>query len=84
MAADETGFSDPFARILICNEVLQTLPIYETMSPMWDVMLYREVTFNYSSEAVKANHQQIILEIFDVDNEVGMRLTPIPRHSFSS
>ncbi|TNN09751.1 Otoferlin [Schistosoma japonicum] len=67
IASDSSGMSDPMARILIGSHVLQTQVLYQTMSPMWDVLLYKQVTFYQSAQSVKQNLQEVIVEIFDID-----------------
>ncbi|KAF7258644.1 hypothetical protein EG68_04847 [Paragonimus skrjabini miyazakii] len=67
LASDKSGLSDPLARVLIKEHVLQTQPLYQTMSPMWDVMLHKQLVFYYDAESAKQNHQQLVVEIFDVD-----------------
>ncbi|XP_018655678.1 putative otoferlin [Schistosoma mansoni] len=67
IASDSSGMSDPMARILIGSHVLQTQVLYQTMSPMWDVVLYKQVTFYQNAQSVKQNLQEVIVEIFDID-----------------
>ncbi|VDP40824.1 unnamed protein product [Schistosoma mattheei] len=50
--------SDPMARVLIGPHVLQTQALYQTMSPMWDVVLYKQVTFYQNAQSVKQNLQE--------------------------
>uniref|UniRef100_A0A5K3EPL3 Otoferlin n=1 Tax=Mesocestoides corti TaxID=53468 RepID=A0A5K3EPL3_MESCO len=67
LASNKTGFSDPMARVLIDNEMLETFPIYDTMSPLWDVTLIKtNITFYHLPEGVLRNPPQIIVEFFDV------------------
>ncbi|CAH8649333.1 unnamed protein product [Heterobilharzia americana] len=67
IASDASGMSDPVARILIGSHVLQTQVLYQTMSPMWDVLLYKQVTFYQNAKSVKQSLQELIVEVFDVD-----------------
>lgn len=68
LASNKTGFSDPMARVLINDEMLETFPIYDTMSPLWDLTLIKtNITFYHKPESVLANPPQIIVEFFDVD-----------------
>ncbi|RTG83814.1 otoferlin [Schistosoma bovis] len=67
IASDSSGMSDPMARVLIGPHVLQTQALYQTMSPMWDVVLYKQVTFYQNAQSVKQNLQEVIVEIFDID-----------------
>lgn len=64
--------SDPMARVLIGPHVLQTQVLYQTMSPMWDVVLYKQVTFYQNAQSVKQNLQEVIVEIFDIDPGVSL------------
>ncbi|VDN96156.1 unnamed protein product [Rodentolepis nana] len=68
LASNKTGFSDPMARVLINDELLETFPIYDTMSPLWDLTLIKtNITFYHKPEGVLNNPPQIIVEIFDVN-----------------
>uniref|UniRef100_A0A183TBV1 C2 domain-containing protein n=1 Tax=Schistocephalus solidus TaxID=70667 RepID=A0A183TBV1_SCHSO len=68
LASNSTGFSDPIARVLLDNVLLETFVIHDTMSPMWDLTLIRSsVTFNHCPEGVKMNPPHIIVEFFDID-----------------
>ncbi|KAM7542103.1 hypothetical protein Aperf_G00000009480 [Anoplocephala perfoliata] len=68
LASNRTGFSDPMARVLINDELLETFPIYDTMSPLWDLTLIKtNITFYHKPEGVLANPPQIIVEFFDVN-----------------
>lgn len=72
IASDSSGMSDPMARVLIGPHVLQTQALYQTMSPMWDVVLYKQVTFYQNAQSVKQNLQEVIVEIFDIDPGVSL------------
>ncbi|TGZ70323.1 hypothetical protein CRM22_003257 [Opisthorchis felineus] len=67
IASDESGLSDPLARVLIKEYVLQTQPLYQTMSPMWDVLLHKQLLFYHDPKSMKENLQQLVVEVFDVD-----------------
>ncbi|VDP74361.1 unnamed protein product [Echinostoma caproni] len=67
LASDDTGLSDPLARVIIKEHVLETQPLYQTMSPMWDVLLHKKVLFHQDPESVKKNLQEVVVEVFDVD-----------------
>ncbi|VDM32227.1 unnamed protein product [Hydatigera taeniaeformis] len=68
LASNKTGFSDPMARVLINDEMLETFPVYDTMSPLWDLTLIKtNITFYHKPEGVLANPPQIIVEFFDVN-----------------
>ncbi|CAH8875141.1 unnamed protein product [Trichobilharzia szidati] len=67
IASDSSGMSDPLARILVGPHVLQTQVLYQTMSPMWDVVLCKQVVFYQNAQSVKENLQELIVEIFDLD-----------------
>ncbi|CAH8587972.1 unnamed protein product [Dicrocoelium dendriticum] len=71
LASDKSGLSDPLARILIKEHVLQTQPLIQTMSPMWDVMLHKQIIFFHDAESVKRTQQQVVVEIFDIDPGTG-------------
>ncbi|KAA0191737.1 Otoferlin [Fasciolopsis buskii] len=67
IASDDTGLSDPLARVIIKEHVLETQPLYQTMSPMWDVLLHKQIVFHQDPESVKKTLQQVVVEVFDVD-----------------
>ncbi|KAL7054432.1 hypothetical protein AAHC03_026054 [Spirometra sp. Aus1] len=68
LASNSTGFSDPIARVLLENVLLETFVIHDTMSPMWDLTLIKSsVTFCHRPEGVKMNPPQVIVEFFDID-----------------
>ncbi|KAL7058719.1 hypothetical protein AAHC03_013308 [Spirometra sp. Aus1] len=72
LASNSTGFSDPIARVLLENVLLETFVIHDTMSPMWDLTLIKSsVTFCHRPEGVKMNPPQVIVEFFDIDGSVS-------------
>lgn len=73
IASDDTGLSDPLARVIIKEHVLETQPLYQTMSPMWDVLLHKQIVFHQDPESVKKTLQQVVVEVFDVDPGVSDR-----------
>ncbi len=71
IASDETGLSDPFARILIRDHIGKTTIVKETLNPIWDeTVIFEEITFYATVEMIKANPPPIVVEIFDWDDEV--------------
>ncbi|KAL5107681.1 Otoferlin [Taenia crassiceps] len=83
LASNKTGFSDPMARVLINNEMLETFPIYDTMSPLWDLTLIKtNITFYHKPEGVLAHPPQIIVEFFDVTAPKSKKAEPTKATNF--
>ncbi|XP_064487216.1 otoferlin-like [Ornithodoros turicata] len=68
IGSDSSGLSDPFARVVFCDQSLTTQVIDETLSPTWDEMLlFPEVTVYGSKEDIKEDSPMVVVEIFDQD-----------------
>ena len=71
IGSDDSGLSDPFARVVFGDQSLCTLVIDETLSPTWDEMLiFTEVTVYGTLQNIKDNPPTIVIEIFDQDRVV--------------
>lgn len=71
IASDETGLSDPFARVVLRNQAAKTEIKEQTTNPIWDQTIILEaVTFYSTVGLIKANPPPIIVEIFDWDDDV--------------
>ncbi|GAB6022296.1 hypothetical protein CHUAL_006419 [Chamberlinius hualienensis] len=68
MASDSSGFSDPFARVIISDQSQTTQVIDETLSPTWDEMLvFHDVVIYGNKTSIKANPPTLIVEVYDQD-----------------
>ncbi|XP_069993363.1 otoferlin-like isoform X1 [Penaeus vannamei] len=68
IASDNSGLSDPFARVIIGEHCRETQVIDETLSPTWDEMLVLDDILVYGTkEEMKAQPPLIVVEIFDQD-----------------
>ena len=68
IGSDPTGLSDPFARIILRDKVVQTRIVIETLNPMWNQMLIiPRVDFHITAQLFHQNPPLIVVEIFDYD-----------------
>ncbi|XP_023341787.1 otoferlin, partial [Eurytemora carolleeae] len=68
IGSDNSGLSDPFARIIIGEHCRSTQVIDETLSPTWDeLLLFPEILVYGRREDIKQNPPQVIIEIYDQD-----------------
>ncbi|XP_047477393.1 LOW QUALITY PROTEIN: otoferlin-like [Penaeus chinensis] len=68
IASDNSGLSDPFARVIVGEHCRETQVIDETLSPTWDEMLVLDDILVYGTrEEMKAQPPLIVVEIFDQD-----------------
>lgn len=71
LGSDPTGLSDPFARIILRDKVVQTRIVMETLNPMWNQMLIvPRVDFHITAHLFRQNPPLIVVEIFDYDEIV--------------
>ncbi|XP_075247387.1 otoferlin-like isoform X2 [Convolutriloba macropyga] len=91
LPADVTGLSDPFARVIVANQCLETQILDETLNPTWDEMLlFPEITFNYGPAVLKQFKMPVIVEIFDADSMgsyefIGRtRVSPVVKEGWQS
>ncbi|XP_042243483.1 otoferlin-like isoform X3 [Homarus americanus] len=69
IASDNSGLSDPFARVIIGEHCRITQVIDETLSPTWDEMLVLDDILVYGTkEEIKEEPPMVVIEIFDQDN----------------
>ena len=72
IGCDDSGLSDPFARVIICEKCQKTTVIEETLSPVWDTTLtFNDVTLHLPLDQIKMESPMVIVEIFDWDTVVG-------------
>ncbi|ESN95703.1 hypothetical protein HELRODRAFT_114638 [Helobdella robusta] len=68
IGSDDTGLSDPFARVVFGHESSVTRVIDETLNPSWDEMLiFRDVRIFSSFDDVMKMPPEVVVEIFDRD-----------------
>ena len=68
IGSDDSGLSDPFARVVVGEYCKTTQVIEETLSPTWDeLMVFDEILVYGRREDIKANPPSIIIETFDQD-----------------
>ncbi|XP_072371523.1 fer-1-like protein 4 [Scyliorhinus torazame] len=69
LAADDTGLSDPFAKVVFSTQCQSTRYLEETLSPMWsEMLLFDQILIEGSKEELKNDPPIIIINIFDYDN----------------
>jgi len=75
IGSDDSGLSDPFARVVFADQSLCTLVIEETLSPTWDEMImFMKVVVYGTIEYIKEYPPTIVVEIFDLDSAVSWGL----------
>ncbi|KAK7584153.1 hypothetical protein V9T40_005116 [Parthenolecanium corni] len=68
IGSDASGLSDPFARVIIGENMRVTQVIDETLSPTWDELLIIDNILLYGTqEDIKKDPPAIVIEIFDQD-----------------
>ncbi|XP_074642408.1 myoferlin-like [Tubulanus polymorphus] len=68
LAGDQTGLSDPFARVCFANHSLVTETVDKTLCPTWDqTLLFEQLEIHGDPQAIAENPPTIVIEIFDQD-----------------
>uniref|UniRef100_H2Z074 C2 domain-containing protein n=1 Tax=Ciona savignyi TaxID=51511 RepID=H2Z074_CIOSA len=68
LAADDTGLSDPFAKVIFSTHTDTTQVIEETLSPTWDqTLIMPNITLFGRAEELRDDPPIIIIEVFDQD-----------------
>ncbi|RWS24122.1 Otoferlin-like protein, partial [Leptotrombidium deliense] len=68
IASDDSGLSDPYAKVYFIRQCLQTQVINETLSPIWDEMLVFDDTYVYGNkEDLMITIPSVVVEIYDQD-----------------
>jgi len=71
IGSDDSGLSDPFARVVFADQSLCTQVIDETLSPTWDEMLiFNEIVIFGSIDYIREFPPTVVIEIFDQDRMV--------------
>ena len=74
LGADDTGLSDPFARIIIGECIEKSTQFNETCNPIWDeTIVINNIRFNFSPESLKSSPPNVVVEIFDWDSDVSQK-----------
>ncbi|XP_077991096.1 otoferlin-like isoform X2 [Glandiceps talaboti] len=69
IGSDDSGLSDPFARVIFGNQYLYTQVVNETLSPKWDqTFVFDNVVMYGEADAVKQYPPMIVVEVYDEDN----------------
>ena len=71
IGSDNSGLSDPFARVIFWNRCKQTRVVEATLSPKWDEALIFEKITLYGDANTIAMGAPIIIEFFDYDTVVN-------------
>lgn len=68
LGSDDTGLSDPFARVLISNQCQSTQVIECSLSPTWDeTLVFRNIVLYGPIEEIVDCPPLVIVEVFDYD-----------------
>ena len=87
-AADDSGLSDPFAKVIFSSEVATTFTLKETLNPNWDqTLVLGPISMYGRPEEFKQDPPLVIIEIFDYDQGGGSefvgRTVAIPKVKMS-
>jgi len=75
IGSDESGLSDPFARVVFLDQSQCTQVIEETLSPTWDEMLiFNAVLICGTMNSVRTTPPTVVVEVFDQDRGVRLQL----------
>ncbi|XP_070277618.1 fer-1-like protein 4 [Myotis yumanensis] len=66
LAADDSGLSDPFARVLISTQCQTTRVLEQTLSPLWDELLvFDQLIVDGRREHLQQEPPLVIINVFD-------------------
>ncbi|KAM4841899.1 LOW QUALITY PROTEIN: fer-1-like protein 4 [Thomomys bottae] len=66
LAADDSGLSDPFARVLISTHCQTTRVLEQTLSPLWDELLvFEQLIVDGRREHLQEEPPLVIINVFD-------------------
>ncbi|XP_077026342.1 fer-1-like protein 4 isoform X2 [Tamandua tetradactyla] len=66
LAADDSGLSDPFARVLISTQCQTTRVLEQTLSPLWDELLvFDQLIVDGRREHLQEEPPLVIVSVFD-------------------
>ncbi|VTJ78099.1 Hypothetical predicted protein [Marmota monax] len=71
LAADDSGLSDPFARVLISTQCQTTRVLEQTLSPLWDELLvFDQLIVDGRREHLQEEPPLVVISVFD-HNKLG-------------
>ena len=71
IGADNSGLSDPFAKVLIGEYIARSGILEQTRSPIWDeTIIINNIIFHYSPDVLKLSPPNVVVELFDWDSDV--------------
>ncbi|KAM5245575.1 LOW QUALITY PROTEIN: fer-1-like protein 4 [Ctenodactylus gundi] len=71
LAADDSGLSDPFARVLISTQCQTTRVLEQTLSPLWDELLvFEQLIVDGRREHLQEEPPLVVISVFD-HNKLG-------------
>ncbi len=74
IGSDDTGLSDPFARVIFSHECQSTQYVNETLSPVWDeTLVFRDVTLYGPIANIAYTPPSVCVEFYDYDVVVSLR-----------
>ncbi|XP_032758323.1 fer-1-like protein 4 [Rattus rattus] len=66
LAADDSGLSDPFARVLISTQCKTTRVLEQTLSPLWDELLvFDQLIVDGRREHLREEPPLVVINVFD-------------------
>ncbi|XP_063489669.1 fer-1-like protein 4 isoform X2 [Symphalangus syndactylus] len=66
LAADDSGLSDPFARVLISTQCQTTRVLEQTLSPLWDELLvFEQLIVDGRRDHLQEEPPLVIINVFD-------------------
>ncbi|XP_056005341.1 myoferlin-like isoform X17 [Ostrea edulis] len=68
LAGDETGLSDPYARISFLTQSSMTEKMMKSLCPTWDqTLIFEEIEIYGDPQSIAENPPEVVVEIFDFD-----------------
>lgn len=68
LAGDQTGLSDPYARVVFLNQSQSTERIDQTLCPTWDqTLIFARVEIHGDPQSIAKKPPSIVIEVFDHD-----------------
>lgn len=74
LAMDDSGMSDPFARVSFLTQSMRTENIKKSLCPTWDQsLIFEEIEIHGDPRGIEAQPPDIYIELFDHDTFVSLR-----------
>ncbi|KAL4231637.1 hypothetical protein ACF0H5_009217 [Mactra antiquata] len=68
LAMDDSGMSDPFARVSFLTQSMRTENIKKSLCPTWDqTLIFEEIEIHGDPRTIEAQPPEIFIELFDHD-----------------